>query len=367
MTISGPMRMALEASLAVRGTTSPNPWVGAVVVRDGEVAGVGATEPPPGRHGEAVALDAAGPRAAGAELYVTLEPCVPFPGKRTPPCSTRIIDSGLQRVHVAQVDPDDRVAGQGVAALKAAGIEVVVGDGEGETFDALRPYIKHRRTGTPHVIAKFAASLDGHTATASGDSKWITGESARDLAHRQRAWVDVVMAGSGTVLADDPSLTARPGGVAAERQPVRLVVDSRGRISPNARLFSEPGAVLIATTSDSTAAWRRQIAAAGAQIIECERDATGLNLFQLMQTLGQRGTLSIWAEGGSTLLGSLFDAGLVDELWAFLAPIVLGGAHALPAVAGDGAASVLDAWRLERLAVESAGEDILVRGFVRAR
>jgi diaminohydroxyphosphoribosylaminopyrimidine deaminase/5-amino-6-(5-phosphoribosylamino)uracil reductase len=340
--------------------------VGAVVVRDGAVIATGATEPPPGRHAEAVALDAAGPLAAGAELYVTLEPCVAFPGKRTPPCSQRIVDAGITRVHVALADPDAAIEGAGLQSLRAAGLDVIVGDGEDDVAALLRPYIKHRRTGLPYAIAKFAASLDGRTATASGNSRWITGEAARDLAHQQRAWVDAVMAGSGTILADDPSLTARPGGVTAARQPARVIVDGRGRVPPTARLLGEPGVTIVATAADSTPEWRASIAAAGAQVIACERDDEGVNLEQLFGVLGSRGVISVWAEGGATLLGSLFDHDLVDEVWAFLAPVILGGRDAVPAVAGRGAALVADGWRLHGTVVETVGEDVLVRGYTRA-
>lgn len=355
------MREALAAARAVRGTTSPNPYVGAVLVRDGRVIATGATAPYGGPHAEAAAIANAGD-ARGADLYVTLEPCFPFEGKRTRPCSEAIIEAGIRRVVVALEDPDARVAGRGIALLREAGIEVEVGDGADEARDLLRPYIKHRRTGLPYVIAKFAASVDGRTATSTGDSKWITGEAARDLAHQQRAWVDAVMVGSGTVLADDPALTARPGGELASRQPVRVVLDARGRISPSARLFREPGTVLVATSYDAPPGWKGDLTAAGATVIECEADATGVNLHQLLRTLARRGIVSIWAEGGATLLGSLFDAGHVDEVWAFLAPVIIGG-NGLPAVGGEGVLRVADAWRIHPPVVESVGTDILVRGY----
>lgn len=354
------MQQALDAARRVRGTTSPNPWVGAVVVRDGEVISVGATSPPGGPHAEAAAL--AGIDARGADVYVTLEPCFPFEGKRTPPCSAALIEAGVRRVVVALEDPDPGVRGKGIAALRDAGIAVEAGDGAAEATALLRPYLKHRMTGLPYVIAKFAASLDGRIATANGDSKWITGEAARDYAHQQRAWVDAILVGSGTVLADDPALTARPGGELAPHQPIRIVLDARGRTPPGARLFSEPGQVLVATTRDAPAAWRNEILAAGGRLIDCEPCESGLNLDQLLQALGRRSILSVWAEGGGTVLGSLFDGGHVDEVWAFLAPMVIGGGG-LPAVGGEGAAWISDAWRLRDPVVESLGSDILVRGY----
>ena len=184
------MQSALEAARRVRGYTSPNPWVGAVIVRDGEISPWGATSPPGGAHAEASAL--AGVDARGAEMYVTLEPCFAFPGKRTPPCSGAIIEAGVRKVVVALEDPDPGVRARGVAAMREAGIEVEVGDGHDTAVELLRPYLKHRSTGRPYVIAKFAASLDGRIATSTGESKWITGEAARDLGHQQRACFDAI-------------------------------------------------------------------------------------------------------------------------------------------------------------------------------
>jgi diaminohydroxyphosphoribosylaminopyrimidine deaminase/5-amino-6-(5-phosphoribosylamino)uracil reductase len=357
------MQRALDAAQAVRGYTSPNPWVGAVVVREGEVAGIGATSPPGGAHAEAAALASAG--GHGSDLYVTLEPCVPFEGKRTRPCVEAILESGVGRVVVALEDPDPHVRGKGIAHLREAGVTVEVGDGRDEARDLLRPYLKHRQTELPYVIAKFAASLDGRVATASGDSKWITGEPARDRVHEQRAWVDAILVGSGTVLADDPALTARPGGALASRQPARVVLDARGRISPAARIFGEPGHTIVATSCDARPAWKQKIASAGAQIIECDHDGSGINLDQLFATLGARGILSIWAEGGGTVLGSLFEGGHVDEVWAFIAPVIIGG-DGLPAVAGEGARALDEAWRLRQPTIEVLGTDVLVRGYTGA-
>lgn len=356
------MQRALEAARAARGFTSPNPWVGAVLVREGRILAVGSTAPPGGPHAEAAALALA--PGDGAELYLTLEPCVPFPGKRTPSCAERIVESGVRRVVVALPDPDPRVAGRGIARLRAAGIDVEVGDGHAEAFELLRPYIKHRQTGLPYVIAKFAASLDGRIATRTGDARWLTGEWARDAAHRERAWVDVVMVGAGTVLADDPQLTARPGGVPGERQPARLVVDARGRVSPRARLFTVGGRAMVATTEASPAAWRAALEQAGVEVLVCPEDGSGgVDLVSLLTTLGTRGVLSVWAEGGGLLLGSLLAAGLIDELWAFVAPIILGR-EGTPAIAWAGPDRVAEAPRLRRVRVETYGEDVLIRGHI---
>lgn len=356
------MGRAIEAARSVRGSTSPNPWVGCVIARAGEVIATGATAPAGGAHGEAAALAIASERARGSDVYVTLEPCAPFPGKRTPPCAEVLIAAGVRRVFVALEDPDRHMRGDGIGMLRAAGVEVLVGDGSDEARELLRPYLKHRQTGLPYVIAKFAASLDGRTATRNGDSKWITGEAARERAHRERAWVDAVMVGSGTVLADDPSLTARPGGQLAPRQPARIVLDSRGRIPAEAALLRLPGKSIVATTTPASASWKRSIANAGAQIIECEGAEGGIELNQLLAALAERGILSIWAEGGATLLGSLFAGEHVDEVWAFLAPVIIGS-EGKPAVAWQGASSMSDVLRLDGAQIEQLGPDVLVRGY----
>jgi diaminohydroxyphosphoribosylaminopyrimidine deaminase/5-amino-6-(5-phosphoribosylamino)uracil reductase len=355
------MRRALDAAAAAQGRTSPNPWVGAVIERDGVILATGATSPSGGPHAEANAL-ASAPDARGATIYATLEPCFPFEGKRTPPCSQAIIDAGISRVVIAMEDPDPNVRGLGIAHLRAAGLDVEVGDGAEAAIAQLRPYIKHRQTAVPYVIAKFAASIDGRIATATGDSQWITGEAARERAHEQRALVDAVMVGSGTVLADDPSLTARPGGDEAARQPVRIVLDARGRVSPSARLFKQPGHAIVVTARDASPAYKRDIALAGAQVIECEAGTDGVNLDQLLRVLGQRGIMSIWAEGGATILGSLFAGGHVDETWAFIAPLIIGS-DGLSAVGLTGVTHLGDAFRLADPAFELLPPDVLIRGY----
>ena len=355
------MQRALAMARAARGRTSPNPWVGAVLVRGGRIVGEGATAPDGGPHAEARALAAAGGGAAGATLYVTLEPCAPFAGKRTRPCAEAITAAGVARVVMALPDAEARVRGRGAALLREAGVAVETGDGAAEAAELLRPYLKQRETGRPYVVAKFAASLDGRIAAAGGDSRWITGEAARERAHRERALADAVLVGSGTVLADDPALTARPGGRLAERQPLRVALDGRGRIPPTARFLREPGRALVATAREADAGWKAAIAATGARVVECERDGAGLNLDQLLSALGARGALSVWAEGGGTLLGSLLAGGHADEVQAFLAPALIGG-DGVAAAGALGVTRAADALRLRDVAVERLGDDVLVRG-----
>lgn len=348
------MERALEAAKAVRGATSPNPCVGAVIVREGRVLEVGATEPPGGRHAEAVAI-AGCPDARGADVYVTLEPCARFEGKRTPACSEALIAAGVARVVVALEDADTNVAGRGIAALRAAGVTVEVGDGAEETRDLLRPYIKHRRTGTPWVIAKWAQSLDGRLGAPG--VRWLTSAGARERTHADRAWVDAILVGVGTVLADDPALTARPGGELAGHQPMRIVVDSRGGTPVGAAVLGAGGATVIACARAASAAWRREMAAAGAQVLELEDGPDGLDMEQLLAVLGQRGVLSLLVEGGAKVLGSFLGSGLADEVQAYIAPIVLGERGQALAPRLDGPIA------LSGVTIESLHPDVLVRGY----
>lgn len=355
------MQRALELARQALGTTSPNPAVGAVVVQYGRIVGQGFTQPPPGHHAEVVALRQAGPAAYGGALYVTLEPC-PHQG-RTPPCTEAIIASKLAQVHIALLDPDPQVNGQGAQRLREAKIAVYLGEGEEEARQLLEAYIKHRSTGLPFLIAKFAASLDGRIAAASGDSRWVSGPEARQWAHRLRSQVDAIAVGSGTVLVDDPLLTARPDEQEAPRQPLRVVLDSRGRISPMAQVLAGPASTLIATAEDASPAWRAAMEATGAEVLALPRAGDHLDLLPLLRHLAQRGIVSLLVEGGGTLLGSFFDQGLVDKVHAIVAPIIIGAAAAPAAVAGQGAFRLADALRLRNVTIERLGDDILVTGY----
>lgn len=356
--------MARALSLARRalGSVSPNPAVGAVVVKGGATIGEGFTQPPGSAHAEIVALREAGEAARGATMCVTLEPCCHY--GRTPPCTMAIIEAGISEVHVATLDPNPRVAGRGVAELRAAGIATVVGEHEEEARELNEAYMKWITTGRPFVNAKFAMSLDGKIATRSGDSRWITGERSRAFVHRLRSQVDAVMVGAGTVLADDPQLTARYGGSRPmPRQPLRVVVDAQGRISPSARLFGEPGRTMVATTSrldDTTADILRVV---GAEVLPLPEREGLVDLEALLQALGQREVTSVLVEGGAAILGSLFDARLVDKVYAFIAPIIIGGKDAVPAVGGRGVEHMTDALRLRGVRVQQFGGDVLVWGY----
>jgi diaminohydroxyphosphoribosylaminopyrimidine deaminase/5-amino-6-(5-phosphoribosylamino)uracil reductase len=355
------MRRALALAGRALGRVSPNPAVGAVLVRAGRVVGEGFTRPSGGPHAEIVALEQAGEAARGSTLYVSLEPCC-HQG-RTPPCTEALIAAGVAEVHMAMLDPDANVNGRGRKALEAAGIAVQVGECEEEARRLNEAYIKHRTTGLPFVIAKFAASLDGRIAAASGDSRWISGPQTLRWAHEQRTAVDAIMVGANTVLVDNPQLTARPGGQESEHQPLRVVVDSEGRTPANARVLQGPGRAVIATGDRSEPSWRQALEAAGAEVLVLPGDGDSLDLEALLRALAERGVLSLLVEGGGILLGSVFDQGLVDKVQAIMAPMIIGASEAPAAVAGRGAHRLAQAWRLREVTVERLGEDILVTGY----
>jgi diaminohydroxyphosphoribosylaminopyrimidine deaminase/5-amino-6-(5-phosphoribosylamino)uracil reductase len=355
------MQRALALAGQALGRVSPNPAVGAVLVRDGKVVGEGFTRPPGGPHAEVVALEQAGEAARGAILYASLEPCC-HQG-RTPPCSEAIIAAGVAEVHMAMLDPDPNVNGRGREELAAAGIAVQVGECEEEARRLNEAYIKHRTIGFPFVIAKFAASLDGRIAAASGDSRWISGPQSLRWAHEQRTTVDAIMVGANTIVVDNPQLTARPGGQESERQPLRIVVDSGDRTPANARVLQGPGRTVIATSEGSDPSWRRALEAAGAEVLVLPGDGDSLDLGALLKALAERGVLSLLVEGGGILLGSVFDQGLVDKVQVIIAPMIIGAGEAPAAVAGRGAHRLAQAWRLRDVTVERLGDDILVTGY----
>ncbi|MDP9180149.1 MAG: bifunctional diaminohydroxyphosphoribosylaminopyrimidine deaminase/5-amino-6-(5-phosphoribosylamino)uracil reductase RibD, partial [Chloroflexota bacterium] len=317
--------------------------------------------PPGEQHAEAMALAACQEGTAGATLYVSLEPCCHH--GRTPPCTDAIIAAGLAEVHYATDDPDPNVAGGGRRALEAAGIRVVAGEGEAEAQRVNEAFFKHRTTGLPFVIAKFAASLDGRIAAASGDSRWVSGPETREWSHRLRTRIDAILAGSSTIVVDDPLLTARPDGQKAPRQPLRVVVDTRGRVPPMAQVFTGPAKTLVATSDAAPADWRAALEARSAEVVVFPVDRRHVDLRAVLIELGKRDVLTLLVEGGGVILGSFFDAGIVDKVHAVIAPMIVGAADAPAAVAGEGADRMADALRLRNVTVERLGEDILVTGY----
>ena len=349
------MTRALE--LARRGlcSTDPNPRVGCVIAHGERVVGEGwhryAGEP----HAEINALAAAGADAAEATAYVNLEPCRHT--GRTGPCTQALVEAGVERVVAAMVDPNPRVAGQGFAELAAAGIEVETGLLEVEARELNRGFVSRFERGRPWVRCKLAATLDGRTATATGESQWITGEAARADVHRLRARAGAVLTGIGTVLADDPRLDARIEDADCLAPPVRVIVDSHLRTPTTARLFSAPGRVLIATTGDTTSA--PPLLDAGAEVVSLPGADGRVALGALMAALAERGVNEVHTECGPTLAGTLLESGLVDEVVVYLAPALLGdaarGMFTLPMVT-----AMSDRIRLEFAGVTRLGADLRI-------
>lgn len=317
------MAIALQQAAQGRYTTDPNPCVGAVLVKDQTIVGTGYHKRAGEPHAECHALAAAGHHAQGATAYVTLEPCC-HQG-RTPPCTKALIAAGVQRVVVAMQDPNPRVAGQGIATLQAAGIPTRIGLLEAEAR-ALNPgFIQRMTRGKPLVRLKLAMSLDGRTAMASGESQWITSPAARADVHRLRAASSAILTGIGTVLADDPALTARPdNGIPASRQPLRIVLDSQARMPPQARMLRLPGQTLVITSPDIPSTRHQALQTAGADIISLPLSDNRLSLPHLIPHLTERELNTILIECGPTLAGSVLQAGIVDELIVYLAPCLLG-------------------------------------------
>ncbi len=360
------MEQALSLAKLALGQASPNPAVGAVVVKNDVVVGQGYTQPPGSWHAEAFALKQADKKARGSVMYVTLEPCCHY--GRTPPCSQAIITAGITEVHLAVLDANPVVAGRGKDELEREGIKVHVGEHEKEAKEINEAYTKFITTGIPFVTAKFAVSLDGKIATRSGDSRWISGQEARRYVHNLRYTVDAIMAGVNTVLADDPHLTTRCSGGkggTAKKQPLRVIVDSRGRTPLTARVFSEPGETLLALGRPIKPEEARAFAQVGAELLTLSSEDGRVDLKKLLKALGEREITSVLVEGGEVLFGSLFDYGLVDKVVAFIAPIIIGGKEAKTAVGGKGVDKVVDSLKLERVRVERLGEDLMVSGYVK--
>lgn len=355
------MDRALSLARKAVGRVSPNPPVGAVLVKDDEVVGEGWTQPPGQAHAEVVAIRQAGPKARGATLYTTLEPCNHF--GRTPPCTEAIIEAGIAEVRSAVSDPNPGVIGGGVARLTQAGILTSIGDRADQGRRLIEGYVKFVTTGIPFVTAKFAMSLDGKIATRTGSSRWITGEEARACAHRLRAASDAVMVGINTVLVDDPQLTARDeSATPLERQPLRVVVDSRGRTPSDARLFSEPGSTLVATAVELGPV-RERLSEVDASIVSAPAPDGSVDLPALLGHLGEREVTSVLVEGGGALLGSMFDLRLVDKVYTFIAPVIVGGDASPSPVAGEGVAQISEALRLRDVEVLRLGEDVAIVGY----
>jgi diaminohydroxyphosphoribosylaminopyrimidine deaminase / 5-amino-6-(5-phosphoribosylamino)uracil reductase len=360
---------AIELAKGGRGRVSPNPLVGSVIVRDGDVIGEGFHAELGGVHAEVAALDgcrACGGDPNGATLYVTLEPCAHH--GRQPPCAEAILDAGIARVVVGCDDPSEKASGRGPGMLRDGGVEVAFAEGSEAAASRLlnQAFRKHARTGRPLVTLKSAMTLDGRTATGSGDSRWISGPESRATVHRWRAEADAVAVGIGTLLADDPLLTARDADGSVARQPRRVVFDSAARLPLDSQLVRtldvSPVIAIVAGTAPPERVGALRDAGVETIVVDgspAERVRAGA------AELGRRDVTSVLLEGGARLAGAFLDAGEVDALRLFVAPVLLGGADARPLAAGEGAASIEAAERALAMDWEPSGEDLLISARMR--
>ena len=355
------MARALELARRGEGAVEPNPMVGCTIVAGDQIVGEGWHRRFGGDHAEVDALAVAGPRAAGGTMYVTLEPCC-HQGK-TPPCTQAILHARLRRVVAAMSDPFPAVSGQGIEALRRGGVDVSVGLLAAEARQLLAPYCKLVTRQRPWIIAKWAMTLDGKIASHTGASRWISSESSRAVAHRLRGRVDAVLVGGRTALQDDPLLTARPPG---ERTPARIVLDTRATLADSSQLVrtAREVPVLVAVGADAPAANIERLRSAGCEVYVCAGTDRASRLDDLLAELGRRRMTNVLVEGGGQVIGSLFDAGQIDEVHVFLAPRLLGGAAAPGPIAGRGAASIAESLRLEGIEFRALGSDMYLQGRV---
>ncbi len=359
------MKRVLELAKAGWGRTNPNPLVGAVIVQNGRIISEGYHEALGKAHAEVAAIQKARQDVKGSTLYVNMEPC--FHYGRTPPCAKAIIEAGFAKVIVAMVDPNPKVSGQGIEMMRNAGIEVAVGILQTEAERLNEIFCKYITRKSPFVILKAAVTLDGKIASRCGDSKWISGESSRRYVHRIRQRVAGIMVGIHTVLRDDPLLTARCEGEEPQN-PVRIIVDSRGRIPEDSKVISMSAVsgskTILATTSQITPAKERVLRAKGVSIIKADGDDGRVDLGRLMKELAEMEIDSVLLEGGGTLNASALEVGIVDKVMFFVAPKIMGGTSALTAVEGCGRELVKDSIVLKEVTVEPVAEDILIQGYL---
>jgi diaminohydroxyphosphoribosylaminopyrimidine deaminase/5-amino-6-(5-phosphoribosylamino)uracil reductase len=354
------MKSALRLAQKGLGRTSPNPMVGALVVRKGVVVGRGFHQMAGGPHAERVALDQAGEKARGATLYVNLEPCNHF--GRTPPCTRLIAERGVKKVILGMADPNPKVKGGGTEWLRSRGIEVISGVLEPECRRLNEFFIKWAVTGLPFVILKAAISLDGRIATRTGDSKWISNEHSRLWVHRKRNEVDGILVGIGTVVKDDPLLTVRlPKGKI--RDPLRIVIDPRLLIPPEARILNDNGRTLIITGTRVPAGKRKRLESKGTEILSLTEREGRIPIKELLAELGRRDLTSLLVEGGAEVYASFLNEGQVDKLVLFIAPLLIGGQKAKGLIGGMGADKITEAVRLKEMRFRSWDGDILVEAY----
>ena len=354
------MNLAIKLALKARGQTSPNPLVGALVVKDGRIVGKGFHEKAGLPHAEVIALEDAGKKASGSTLYVTLEPCTHF--GRTPPCVDRIIKSQVKEVIVGMIDPNPKNNGKGIEILRKHNIRVEVGFLEDKLTKINEAFIKYITKRMPFITVKVAESLDGKIATRTGDSKWITSDKSRAFAHRIRKDFDAIMVGVNTVLRDNPRLDAWY----SQKHPIKVVVDSQLSTPENANIFSGTSQVIIATLNVALGQLteNRENLTKKARVLEVKEMAGEINLKDMFKKLAQMGITSVIVEGGGTLIGSLFDQKLVDKVLFFISPKIIGGKEALTSVMGKGISRIDSAIKLRNIKIKRFGEDFLLEGYV---
>lgn len=357
------MKRALRLAEKGRGRTSPNPMVGAVLIKNGKVIGEGYHARAGEAHAEILALRQAGVAAKGSTLYLNLEPCSHY--GRTPPCAPVVIEARVKRAVIGMEDPNPLVSGRGLRSLKRAGLDVKMGILEKECRKLNEFYCKYILKKEPFVILKVAATLDGKIATREGDSKWISGEISRSFVHRMRDQVDGVVVGIGTVLKDDPQLTAR---IKKGRDPYRIILDSRLRIPENARVIGDsPSKTIIATTELADRGKIGKLEKKGVRILIFDSKQGSVDLRNCLSKLGEMGMMSLLVEGGSRINGSFLDEGLIDKILFFLSPKLIGDREALGIFGGSRKTTLKEAIPLNEVRLRRIGEDILIEGYINAK
>lgn len=355
------MQKTLALAARGKGKTSPNPMVGALIVKKGKIVAQGYHKKAGTPHAEIVALKKAGPLSKGATLFVNLEPCC-HTDKRTPPCTKSIIEAGIRKVVVAMIDPNPKVAGMGMRELRRAGIKTEVGIMRAEAKKLNEAFIKFITKKEPFVFLKIAQTIDGKIATAAGNSQWITGTKSREYVHRLRNDVDALLVGIGTVKKDNPSLDCRlKGGM----NPFRIIVDSSLRIPPDAKLLNhKDGRTIIATTEKANPTKISRLTARGARVLVIDSKHNRVDLRKLIKELGRLDITSVMIEGGSTVNASALSSGIVDKVLFFIAPKIIGGTDSLPSIGGKSPALLKSAYGLKHLISTAVGDDLLIEGYL---
>jgi len=362
------MQRALILAARANGMTSPNPMVGAVLVKNGRIISEGFHKKPGTPHAEVIAIEKAGSKAKGSSLYVTLEPCCHV-DKRTPPCVKAIINAEIEKVFIAMKDPNPKVFGQGIKELQKNGVEIATGLLEQKARRLNEAYIKYTTSGTPFVILKVAMTLDGKIADSEGNSRWITDEKARTIVHKMRSSVDAVMTGIGTVKADNPSLTVRHYKKRDIKNPKRIVIDP-GLESPlDYNIFNIPPETIVVASKtilekmgSALEEKKNALIKKGVQVLEYEGEKVDLSL--LMKKFGEMGICSLMIEGGSSLSASCLNSGIVDKVVFFIAPKMLGGRHSIPAIGGTYSRSLNESLGIKDIKITRVGQDIMIVGYV---